>query len=108
MTIEDKRAAIEKHCQNYKGGCNTCVLADKPRCYTEISDADLEKNYDLLFGDTEAADERGDKVMETQTVTISLERYEELILKEALCDKLTVDKDVTVFLIERLEEKANV
>lgn len=108
MTVEEKRTAIEEYCKNYKGGCNTCVLADTPRCYTEISDADLEKNYALLFG-TEAADERGDNTMDKKTVTIEIERYEELIRKEAMYDLLTFDSDTKVYLVPRLEEvKKNV
>ena len=50
---------------------------------------------------------RGDNIMENQTITISLERYEELILKEALYDKITEDADVKVYLSARLEVKNN-
>lgn len=38
-----------------------------------------------------------------ETVTISIERYDELIIKEALLDKLMVDKDVNVYLCQRIE-----
>lgn len=43
--------------------------------------------------------------MENQTVEISLERYEELIKKEALLDKLMEGKDVSVYLYEKMEVK---
>lgn len=43
--------------------------------------------------------------MENQTITISLERYEELILKEALYDKITDGKEVEVYLMSRKENK---
>lgn len=41
--------------------------------------------------------------MEKQTIAISLERYEELILKEALYNKITADKKIEVFLVTRKE-----
>lgn len=42
--------------------------------------------------------------MEKQTITIDLERYEELVRKEAIYDKLTESNDVYVYLAARLEE----
>lgn len=41
--------------------------------------------------------------MKNQTITISLEKYEDLILKEALCNRLTDGKEVEVYLITRKE-----
>lgn len=38
-----------------------------------------------------------------EAITISIERYDELIIKEALLDKLMVDKDVNVYLYQRIE-----
>ena len=46
--------------------------------------------------------------MENQTVQISLERFEELIKKEALLDKLMEDKEVSVYLYQKVEEGLNV
>lgn len=42
--------------------------------------------------------------MKNQTITISLERYEELILKEATHDKITDGKEVEIFLMTRKEK----
>lgn len=43
--------------------------------------------------------------MDKQTVNIPLERYEELVKKEALLDKLMEGKGVNVYLYQRIEEK---
>lgn len=42
--------------------------------------------------------------MEKQTVNIPLERYEELVKKEALLDKLMEGKDINVYLYQKVEE----
>lgn len=41
--------------------------------------------------------------MEKQTVTIDLARYEELVKKEALYDKVTEGKDVEFYLTSKPE-----
>lgn len=42
--------------------------------------------------------------MDKQTVNVSLERYEELIKKEALLDKLMEGKGVNVYMYQKIEE----
>lgn len=39
-----------------------------------------------------------------EAITISIERYDELIKKEALLDKLMEGKDVNVYLYQKVEE----
>ena len=55
----------------------------------------------------ESQRQRGDNSMENQTITISLERYNELIRKEAMYDKITEGKDVELYLMTRKESKNN-
>lgn len=43
--------------------------------------------------------------MENQGVKISLERYDELIKKEALLDKLMEDKNISVYIYHKGEVK---
>ena len=43
--------------------------------------------------------------MTNQTISISLKRYEELILKEAVYNKITEGKDVELYLMTREENK---
>lgn len=117
MTREEMAAAIKCYCF---GGikCEECKLRDKRYCYGDsCSDEELEENYNLLFGKPEA--ERGDKNMEKQilsvgignaedrVITISLERYEELIEKETLYNKITEGKDVAFYLVTREESRNN-
>ena len=111
MTVDEKREAIESYCRSIKHNCKKCIL-QKTRdtggqvselCYTCFSELDINKNYNLIFG-PEAADERGANNMEKQTITIDLERYNELIKKEAIYDRLTASSDVNMYLVPRLEE----
>lgn len=48
----------------------------------------------------------GDKMTRPdEAVAISLERYDELIKKEALLDKLMEGKDVNIYLFQKVEEE---
>jgi len=40
-------------------------------------------------------------------VQISLERYEELVKKEAIYDKIMEKRDVNLYLFEKVEEEKN-
>ena len=42
-----------------------------------------------------------------EAVAISLERYDELIKKEALLDKLMEGKDISIYLYQKVEEGLN-
>lgn len=108
MTLGEMQRAIMKHCRDNGGNCSNCKLYGRGGCY-HTSDKKILENYNLLFGPeaadkTEAADERGANNMEKKTITIELERYEELVKKEAIFDKLTESSDVYVYLSARLEE----
>ena len=46
MTIEEKRIAIEKYCDNTT--CVLCVLKEKLNCYGCASDEEVEENYRLI------------------------------------------------------------
>lgn len=46
MTIEEKRIAIKKHCDNTT--CERCVLKEKLNCYGCASDEEVEENYRLI------------------------------------------------------------
>lgn len=48
MTIEEKRIAIEKHCDTTT--CERCVLEEKLNCYGCASDEEVEENYRLVCG----------------------------------------------------------
>ncbi len=52
MTVEEKRKAIEKHCDGLM--CDSCKLYNltpSVGCWNEtVSDEDIDYNYDILFG----------------------------------------------------------
>lgn len=63
MTIEEKRRAIEEHCMRLGESCDGCPLQpvnQRSNCYTPSDDpqidADVERNYRILFGNPEQAD----------------------------------------------------
>lgn len=63
MTIEEKRRAIEEHCMRLDESCDGCPLQSvnqRSNCYSRSDDpqidADVERNYRILFGNPEAAD----------------------------------------------------
>ena len=63
MTIEEKRRAIEEHCMRLGESCDGCPLQpvnQRSNCYTPSDDpqidADVERNYRILFGNAEEAD----------------------------------------------------
>lgn len=104
MTVAEKRKAIREHCKHHNKACGVCKLANVKVCHaSQATDEQIEQNYILLFG-PEAVDERGANNMEKQTITIDLERYDELVRKEAIYDRLTVGSDVNMYLVPRLEE----
>lgn len=45
--------------------------------------------------------------MGENTIKIDLERYNELIRKETILDKLMEDKDISIYLYQKVEEGAN-
>lgn len=108
MTVAEKRKAISGYCKKELRGCKFCKLADVKTCYaSHATDEEIEHNYNLIFG-PEAADERGANNMDKETIIIDLERYDELIKKEAIYDKLTAGSDVNICVVPRLkEEKTN-
>lgn len=45
--------------------------------------------------------------MDKNTITIDLDRYAELIRKEVLFDEIMKDKDINIYLYQKVEEGAN-
>ena len=59
----------------------------------------MAQSTNVLTGDTMTRPD--------EAVAIPLERYDELIKKEALLDKLMENKDVSVYLYQKVEEGLN-
>lgn len=85
MTIEEKRTAIESYC-NSKADCLSCIMMRKPspgNCYTKSDDpeqdADIEGNYEFLFGEEPTTKEPTTRsgILETAAKIITGHRTEE-------------------------------
>ena len=113
MTVEEKRSLVRVYC----GGatCTECVLNNKEwknRAGTNGSCLSIayatEEELDIalsLINPPAAVLENGGNDMETPTITISLERYDELIKKEVLYDELTKGKQTNMYLFQEVNEK---
>ena len=65
MTIEEKRQAIQEHCED-RSDCNGCLLLGKGvRCYTGADDATIDRNYAILFGDSEPTKMTRESILDT-------------------------------------------
>lgn len=113
MNAIEKRNVLLKYCKN--GDCSKCVLRDRNwkterhngcNCLKieSATMAEIEIAYDIL-ADSAAALENGGNDMETPTITISLERYDELIKKEVLYDELTKNKGINMYLFQEVNER---
>lgn len=111
MTVEEKRMALEEYCRQSK--CDKCVLKGKgwenmlnnrKKCLSIVSatEEEIARAYDLI--QPAAVLENGGNNMEKTTITISLERYDELIKKEALYDGLTKNKGINMYLYQEVKE----
>lgn len=53
MTVEDKRARLEEYCYSIKD-CEECLAFKRcielRGCYTGVSDEDVNKNFEIVFG----------------------------------------------------------
>lgn len=53
MTIEEKREAIEKRCEDYDETCAGCPLKGRQHCYISVTDEEIQDNYNVMFGDND-------------------------------------------------------
>ena len=108
MTENEKRGLIANYCDCTP--CLNCVLKDVPwenstgRCLCVLSatEEELDRAIKLITG---SSPENGGNNVDKTSVTISLERYDELIKKEAIYDELTKDKKFNIYLFQEVEEK---
>jgi len=109
MTIKEKKREIERYCES--STCDDCVINSMVRrgetcdCL-HVREGVEEKLLDValqaIAKDYETAtplDEiKGAVKMEKQTITISVERFEELVKKETLLEQLTKGKEIEMYL----------
>ena len=112
MTTEEKRKALVNYCG--RTNCKICVIKDKKwkEEHTIIDDClhfeiatseEIDRAYEMI-NQPAAVLENGGNNMEKSTITISLERYDELIKKEVLYDELTKNKGINMYLYQEVKE----
>lgn len=112
MTVKEKRDLVSNYCECT--ACLNCILKDQSwenpvEDYTCInigcaSEEELDRAIKLITG---SSPENGGNNVDKTSVTISLERYDELIKKEAIYDELTKDKKFNIYLFQEVEDKEN-
>ena len=110
MTVNEKRDLVNNYCE--VTACLNCILKDKSwetpvEGYTclnigHASEEELDRAIKLITG---SSPENGGNNVDKTSVTISLERYDELIKKEVLYDELTRDKKISTYLYQDVNEQ---
>ena len=109
MTIKEKQRELARYCEN--SVCGTCKINNMVRLLgisdcLHVREAVEEKRLDIAL---EYIGEDNKKLkpldgikgavkMEKQTITISVERFEELVKKETLLEQLTKGKEIEMYL----------
>lgn len=103
---------VTDYCE--KSFCPECILRNKKWSFyrgdgacpniSMLSNEDLEKAIRLINKQTGSSPKNGGNNMDKQTITINLERYDELIKKEVLYDELTKNKGINMYLFQEVNE----
>lgn len=89
MTIEEKARMIEKYCDSITD-CSECAIKDNAfTCYGKYDEfpEEIEKNYDIIFGNAEDTEEK--KKTEDEEEKMTIEEKSDLI--RAYCDSRECD-----------------
>ena len=89
MTIEEKAKKIEKHC-NSMPSCYECPIGSKDGpfvCFSDWEDYpnDIEKNYEIIFGNAEDTDEE-----EKMTIREKAEKIKEYCNSNNYCSNCAI------------------
>ena len=86
MTIEEKARMIEKHCDSITD-CSECAIRDNEfTCYGKYDEfpEEIEKNYEIIFGNAEDTEEK--KKTEDEEEKMTIEEKAKMIEKH--CDSM--------------------
>lgn len=86
MTVEEKARMIEKYCDSITD-CSECAIRDnKFTCYGQYDTfpEEIEKNYDIIFGNSEDTEEK--KKTEDEEEKMTIEEKAKMIEKH--CDSM--------------------
>ena len=109
MTIEEKARMIEKHCDSITD-CSECAIRDNEfTCYGKYDEfpEEIEKNYDIIFGNAEDTDEEKKAEDEEEKMTIG-EKAEKIkeYCKSSYCSNCAIRNECTADFIAKVHERA--
>lgn len=118
MTIEEKRRAIEEYCMRLCDSCDGCPLqplSKTSNCYSRSidpqMDADVERNYRILFGNPEQADHPNCGLQPPIRMDTLLRRPAQAAVKVGADDQraggINIALDVDMSELDAAIEKAN-
>ena len=114
MTVEEKRKAIEKHCDKQGFCCTGCplqIMHEKDgSCYSTVDDKKVERNYEILFGNkSEATSEDpvnlGDDLSVSTNLTSLKTTYQKYFKYEDPVNRPAHYTDGKIEVIDYIEDK---
>ena len=105
MTIEEKAKMIEKHCDSMPS-CSACPIGSKDGSFVCFSDwedypNDIEKNYEIIFGNAEDTEEE-----EKMTIGEKAEKIKEYCNSNNYCSNCVIKNRCNGDFITAVYEKA--
>ena len=109
MTIEEKARMIEKYCDSITN-CSECAIKDNEfTCYGKYDEfpEEIEKNYEIIFGNSEDTDEEKKAEDEEEKMTIG-EKAEKIkeYCKSSYCSNCAIRNECTADFIAKVHERA--
>ena len=109
MTIEEKARMIEKYCDSITD-CSECAIRDNEvTCYGKYDDfpEEIEKNYEIIFGNAEDTEEKKKTEDEEKKMTIG-EKAEKIkeYCKSSYCSNCAIRNECTADFIAKVHERA--
>ena len=109
MTIEEKARMIEKYCDSITD-CSECAIRDNEfTCYGKYDEfpEEIEKNYEIIFGNSEDTDEEKKAEDEEEKMTIG-EKAEKIkeYCKSSYCSNCAIRNECTADFIAKVHERA--
>lgn len=109
MTIEEKARMIEKYCDSITD-CSECAIKDNVfTCYGKYDEfpEEIEKNYNIIFGNAEDTDEEKKSEDEEEKMTIE-EKAEKIkeYCKSSCCSNCAIRNECTADFIAKVHESA--
>ena len=109
MTTEEKARMIEKYCDSITD-CSECAIRDNEfTCYGKYDEfpEEIEKNYEIIFGNAEDTEEKKKTEDEEEKMTIE-EKAEKIkeYCKSSYCSNCAIRNECTADFIAKVHEMA--